>query len=105
MSASAAHRAIDAIWRIESGKVIARVARMGGAVGRAEDLAHDALVAALETWPRTGVPANPGAWLTATAKRRAIDALRPGRLLARKADERGRGPGRGEARRGGARRA
>src|SRR4051794_1476481 len=87
MSASAAHRAIDAIWRIDSGKVIARVARMVGDVGRAEDLAHDALVSALETWPRSGVPANPGAWLMATAKNRAVDEIRRERTLARKQDE------------------
>src|SRR5215213_8846287 len=87
MSASATHRAIDAIWRIESAKVIARVARMVGDVGRAEDIAHDALLIALERWPRSGVPDNPGAWLMATAKNRAVDELRRERTLARKQDE------------------
>ena len=80
-----AHRAIEAVWRIESAKVIAAVARMvHGDVGLAEDLAQDALLAALERWPRTGVPDNPGAWLTATAKRRAIDMFRRDRLHDRK---------------------
>jgi RNA polymerase sigma factor (sigma-70 family) len=79
------HRAIDAVWRIESAKVIAGVARMvNGDVGLAEDLAQDALLAALETWPRTGVPDNPGAWLMQTAKRRAIDMFRRNRMLDRK---------------------
>ena len=80
-----AHRAIEAVWRIESAKVIAAVARMvRGDVGLAEDLAQDALLAALERWPRDGVPDNPGAWLTATAKRRAIDMFRRDRLHDRK---------------------
>ena len=69
-------RTIDGIWGIESARVIARVARLVGDVGVAEDLAQDALVAALERWPRTGVPDNPGAWLTATAKNKAVDLLR-----------------------------
>ena len=69
-------RTIDGVWAIESAKVIARVARMVGDVGLAEDLAQDALVAALERWPVTGVPDNPGAWLTATAKNKAVDLLR-----------------------------
>jgi RNA polymerase sigma factor (sigma-70 family) len=69
-------RAIEAVWRIESAKVIACVARMVRDVGLAEDLAQDALVSALEHWPKSGVPANPGAWLTATAKNRALDRLR-----------------------------
>lgn len=72
----AARNAIDAVWRIESPKLIARLARMVHDVGQAEDLAQDALVAALEHWPVDGVPDNPGAWLMATAKRRAIDRLR-----------------------------
>lgn len=84
MTAPDAHRAIDAVWRIESARVIAGLTRMVGDVGLAEDLAHDALVTALERWPRTGVPANPGAWLMATAKRRAIDHIRRGKLLERK---------------------
>ena len=84
MTASDAHRAIEAVWRIESAKVIAGLTRMTGDVGTAEDLAHDALVAALETWPASGVPDNPGAWLMATAKRRAIDGFRRSKLLDRK---------------------
>jgi len=78
------HRAIEAVWRIESAKVIAGLTRMVGDVGLAEDLAQDALVAALERWPEGGVPDNPGAWLMATAKHRAIDSLRRGKLLDRK---------------------
>jgi RNA polymerase sigma-70 factor (ECF subfamily) len=74
-------RAIDAIWRIESPRLIAALARMVGDVGLAEDLAQDALVAALERWPESGVPDNPGAWLTAAAKNRAIDLARRGRRL------------------------
>jgi RNA polymerase sigma factor (sigma-70 family) len=70
------HRAIDAVWRIESARLIAGLVRMVRDVGLAEDLAQDALVAALERWPADGIPANPGAWLMATAKRRAIDLLR-----------------------------
>ncbi|MBV9108695.1 MAG: RNA polymerase sigma factor [Gemmatimonadetes bacterium] len=75
---------MDAVWRIESAKLIAGLARMTGDVGTAEDLAQDALVAALERWPETGVPDNPGAWLMATAKRRAIDGFRRNKLLDRK---------------------
>jgi len=78
------HRTIHAVWRIESAKVIAGVARMVRDVGLAEELAQDALVAALEKWPESGVPDNPGAWLMATAKRRAIDELRRHKLLVRK---------------------
>jgi len=85
-----AHRAIDAVWRIESARVIAGLARMVRDVGLAEELAQDALVAALERWPQTGVPANPGAWLMATAKNRAIDRLRHRRLSERKHQEIGR---------------
>jgi len=84
---SPTHRAIDAVWRIESAKIIAVVARMMRDVGVAEELAQDALVAALETWPRTGVPDNPAAWLMATAKRRAIDRLRRRALHARREGE------------------
>jgi RNA polymerase sigma factor (sigma-70 family) len=83
------HRTIDAVWRIESPKLIAGLARMVRDVGTAEDLAHDALVAALERWPETGVPDNPGAWLMAAAKRRAIDLFRRDKLLDRKHDELG----------------
>jgi RNA polymerase sigma factor (sigma-70 family) len=72
-------RAIDAVWRIESARLIAALARMTGDVGLAEDLAQDALVAALERWPESGVPENPGAWLMATAKNRAIDLARRGK--------------------------
>jgi RNA polymerase sigma-70 factor (ECF subfamily) len=72
---------IEAIWRIESARVIASVARVAGDVGVAEDAAQDAVVVALERWPATGVPPNPGAWLTATAKNRAIDVLRRGATL------------------------
>jgi len=83
------HRAIEAVWRIESAKVIASLARMVRDVGMAEDLAQDALVAALEQWPESGVPNNPGAWLMATAKRRAIDVLRRGTMLQRKHEQLG----------------
>jgi RNA polymerase sigma-70 factor, ECF subfamily len=78
------HRAIDAVWRIESAKLIAGLTRMVRDVGLAEDLAQDALVTALERWPETGIPDNPGAWLMATAKRRAIDQLRRGSMMDRK---------------------
>ena len=87
MSGTDVRRAIDAVWRIESAKIIAVVARMLRDVGQAEELAQDALVAALETWPASGVPDNPGAWLTATAKRRALDVLRRRKLLDRKHEE------------------
>jgi RNA polymerase sigma factor (sigma-70 family) len=83
------HRAIEAVWRIESAKVIASLARLVRDVGIAEDLAQDALVAALEQWPESGVPNNPGAWLMATAKRRAIDVLRRGTMLQRKHEQLG----------------
>ena len=73
MTPSATHSAIDAVWRIESPKLIAGLTRITGDVGLAEDLAQDALVVALERWPESGVPDNPGAWLMATAKHRAID--------------------------------
>ncbi len=91
MTTALAHRAIDAVWRIESARVIAGLARMVRDVGLAEELAQDALVAALERWPQTGVPENPGAWLMATAKNRAIDRLRHSRLTERKHQEIGRG--------------
>jgi RNA polymerase sigma factor (sigma-70 family) len=81
---SDAHRAIDAVWRIESPRLIAGLARLVGDVGLAEDLAQDALVAALERWPKSGVPDNPGAWLMATAKHRAFDLLRRYKMLERK---------------------
>ncbi|MBO7748358.1 RNA polymerase sigma factor [Paenibacillus sp. MWE-103] len=87
---SGAHRTIDAIWRIESPKLIAGLARMVRDVGLAEDLAQDALVAALERWPESGIPDNPGAWLMTTAKRRAIDLLRRNKTRDRKYEEWGR---------------
>ncbi|RFU49799.1 RNA polymerase sigma factor [Paraburkholderia sp. DHOC27] len=90
MTSAATHRAIEAVWRIESAKVVACVARMVRDVGVAEDLAQDALVAALEHWPATGVPDNPGAWLMTTAKHRALDRLRQEGLHARKREELGR---------------
>jgi RNA polymerase sigma factor (sigma-70 family) len=83
-------RTIDAVWRMESSKVIAALARIVRDVGIAEDLAHDALVAALEQWPASGIPRNPAAWLTAAAKHRAIDYFRRQRLLDRKHEEIGR---------------
>ena len=86
---AAAQRAIEAVWRIESAKVIAGVARMVRDVGLAEELTQDALVAALEHWPDNGVPNNPGAWLMATAKNRALDKLRQDALHARKHEELG----------------
>jgi len=79
--------AIDAVWRIESAKVIASLARITGDVGLAEDLAQDALLAALEKWPQSGIPDNPGAWLMATAKHRAIDMHRRSKLLERKHEQ------------------
>src|SRR3979409_2352613 len=88
--ASNANRAIDAIWRIESPRLIARLARMVGDVGLAEELAQDAFVAALEQWPESGVPDRPGAWLMGTAKHRAIDLLRRGKRLEQKHELLGR---------------
>jgi RNA polymerase sigma factor (sigma-70 family) len=84
------HRTIDAVWRIESATLIAGLARIVGDVGLAEELAQDALVAALQQWPESGVPDNPGAWLMATAKHRAIDQLRRRTVLERKTEELGR---------------
>jgi RNA polymerase sigma factor (sigma-70 family) len=89
VSATETHRAIDAVWRIESAKLIAGLTRMVRDVGVAEDLAHDALVAALEQWPESGIPRNPGAWLMAAAKNRAIDLFRRNKLLERKHEELG----------------
>ncbi|MFN7960971.1 MAG: RNA polymerase sigma factor [Thermoanaerobaculia bacterium] len=86
-SAPDAHRAIEAIWRIESARVIAGLGRLVRDIGLAEDLAQDALVAALERWPAEGVPERPGAWLMATARNRAIDRLRHGQLLTVKHQE------------------
>jgi RNA polymerase sigma-70 factor (ECF subfamily) len=89
VTAPDAHRAIDAVWRIESARLIAGLTRMVGDVGLAEDLAQDALVAALERWPESGIPDKPGAWLMATAKHRAIDQLRRRTLLERKHEQLG----------------
>ncbi|MFK4035231.1 RNA polymerase sigma factor [Nonomuraea wenchangensis] len=87
MTVDAAHRAVEAVWRIESARVIAALARMVNDIGLAEELAQDALVAALEEWPRKGVPDNPGAWLTLTAKHRAIDQFRRRDTYQRKLQE------------------
>ncbi len=85
--ATQVHRSIEAVWRIESARLIAGLARIVRDIGLAEDLAQDALVIALERWPESGVPDNPGAWLMATAKNRAIDQLRRGATLERKQEE------------------
>ena len=90
MAAPATNNAIDAVWRIESARLIAGLTRVVRDVGIAEDLAQDALVAALEQWPRTGIPENPGAWLMTTAKRRGIDELRRRATLERKQELIGR---------------
>ncbi|HEY3130405.1 MAG TPA: RNA polymerase sigma factor [Acidobacteriota bacterium] len=89
MSVADIHRAIDAVWRIESPRLIASLARIVRDVGLAEELAQDALVAALERWPESGIPDKPGAWLMATAKHRAIDLFRRNKLLERKHAELG----------------
>src|SRR5690349_2045969 len=80
------HRAIEAVWRIEQAKLIAGLTRLTRDVGIAEELAQDALVAALESWPRDGLPERPGAWLMATAKHRAIDRIRKQTLHLKKQD-------------------
>jgi RNA polymerase sigma-70 factor (ECF subfamily) len=87
VTATDTHRAIHAVWRIESARLIGALTRMVRDVGLAEELAQEALVAALERWPESGVPDKPGAWLMATAKRRAIDELRRGKRLERKHEE------------------
>ena len=87
MPEATTNAAVEAVWRIESARLIAGLARMVRDVGLAEDLAQDALVAALERWPQSGVPDNPGAWLMATAKNRAIDLVRRRTTLARKEEE------------------
>ena len=89
-AATEAHRAIEAIWRIESARLIAGLARIVGDMGTAEELAQDALVAALEQWPTSGVPEKPGAWLMGTAKHHAIDLIRRRQTLERKHEEIGR---------------
>jgi RNA polymerase sigma-70 factor, ECF subfamily len=90
LTASETHRTIEAVWRIESARLIAGLTRIVRDVGIAEELAHDALVAALEQWPESGIPNNPGAWLMGTGKHRAIDLLRRRTLLDRKHAELGR---------------
>src|SRR5258707_8238786 len=90
MTTTDTHGAIDAVWRIESPKLIAGLARIVRDIGVAEDLAQDALVVALEKWPESGIPDNPGAWLMAAAKHRAIDHLRRNQRLERKHQELGR---------------
>jgi len=90
VTATDPHRAIDAVWRIESARIIAGLTRIVRDVGLAEELAQDALVAALQQWPESGVPDNPGAWLMATAKHRAIDHFRRNKRLERKHQELGR---------------
>jgi RNA polymerase sigma factor (sigma-70 family) len=90
VSASDVHRAIDAVWRLESARIIAGLTRIVRDVGVAEELAQDALVVALEKWPESGVPANPGAWLMATAKHRAIDRVRRDIRLEGKREQLGR---------------
>src|SRR3982751_4031271 len=84
------HRIVDAVWRMESARIVGALARVTGDVGLAEELAQDAVLAALERWPESGVPAKPGAWLMATAKHRAIDTFRRAERLERKAAELGR---------------
>src|SRR5437867_10732712 len=90
VTATHTHTAIDAVWRIESARIIAGLARIVRDVGLAEELAQDALVAALEQWPESGIPDNPGAWLMAAAKHRAIDVFRRNKRLERKHVEIGR---------------
>src|SRR4051812_5783428 len=90
MTAADTHRAVETVWRMESARLIAGLTRIVRDVGLAEDLAQDALVAALKQWPESGVPDNPGAWLMATAKHRAIDTLRRTATLERKQEELGR---------------
>jgi RNA polymerase sigma factor (sigma-70 family) len=90
VTATDAHSAIDAVWRIESARIIAGLARIVRDVGLAEELAQDALVAALQQWPESGIPDNPGAWLMAAAKHRAIDIFRRNKRLERKHAELGR---------------
>src|SRR5689334_25109414 len=90
MTAPELSRSIEAIWRIEFPRLVAGLMRFTGDLGSSEDLAQDALVAALEHWPRTGVPERPGAWLMTTAKRRALDQLRRTRMMERKHELLGR---------------
>jgi len=90
MSDTETHRAIEAVWKIESAQLIASLARLVRDIGLAEELAQDALIAALQQWPESGVPDRPGAWLMAAAKRRAIDLFRRNRVVERKHEELGR---------------
>src|SRR5262245_65852845 len=90
MTAPDLSRTIDAIWRIEFPRLVAGLMRFTGDLSGSEDLAQDALVAALEHWPRTGVPERPGAWLMTTAKRRALDQLKRAKMLDRKHEQHGR---------------
>ena len=90
MTATDTHSAIDAVWRIESARIIAGLARIVRDVGLAEELAQDALVAAFEQWPQSGIPDNPGAWLMAAAKHRAIDLWRRNKRIELKHAELGR---------------
>ena len=90
MAKDETHQAVETVFRIERARLIAGLARMVRDVGLAEELAQDACVTALSEWPKSGVPDNPGAWLMAAAKRRAIDAARRSRMLARKHEEIGR---------------
>ncbi len=87
MTAGETHQTIEATFRIERARLIAGLARLVRDIDRAEELAQDALVVALAEWPRSGVPANPGAWLITTAKRRAIDAIRRDKMRTRKHEE------------------
>src|SRR5262245_17860263 len=87
MAAADTHRAIEAVWKIESARLIAGLTRIVRDIGLAEELAQDALVAALEQWPQSGVPENPGAWLMGTAKHRAIDVLRHNKMSRRRIGE------------------
>ncbi|MBV9103191.1 MAG: RNA polymerase subunit sigma-24, partial [Candidatus Eremiobacteraeota bacterium] len=86
---SSAHRAIEAVWRIESARLIAGLARITGDIGTAEELAQDALVAALEQWPHSGVPQNAGAWLMTVGKRRAADLFRRNRRFEQRREDLG----------------
>ena len=90
MTVPDAHRAVDAVWRLESARIIAGLARIVRDIDVAEDLAQDALLAALRQWPQAGIPPNPGAWLMATAKHQAIDRLRRDERLQRHVGHLGR---------------
>ena len=89
MTVPEAHRAVDAVWRLESARIIAGLARLVNDVGLAEELAQEALVAALKQWPESGIPPNPGAWLMATARHQAIDQIRRNERLKRKLEQLG----------------